>query len=116
MTSSAREFAEKLWYAALQGNYGEFVRAVEARDADLVREAKRAATAAALREAAGHVQIEIPGEPGELVTAYGACSCGKLKADGVTKWAILWRQHIESLITAAANALAIEDRSAGGGQ
>jgi hypothetical protein len=37
-------------------------------------------------------------DKGQLVTEYGACSCGGLKADGVTPWKTLWKSHIDEII------------------
>jgi hypothetical protein len=47
-----------------------------------------------------HIPIELPGEAGSFVIAYAACSCGQLKADGKTKWAVLWANHMNTVIAA----------------
>lgn len=67
-------------------------------------EIREAAIAAAIREAAEHTPISReagPDDPSWLISR-GACSCGKLVADGVTPWNKLWREHILALTPATA--------------
>jgi hypothetical protein len=78
---------------------------ITARDA----EREQLVAAAALEKAVEHREVWIeadPNKPDDLIQGYGACSCGQLKADGITRWEVLWRNHILSLIPDAGKLLA----------
>lgn len=79
----------------------QFLRALE-RVKEL-ESYKIARDAAALRIAAEHIPVTFPSEPGDPVwlISRGGCSCGNMKADGVTRWKKLWSDHIRSLIPAS---------------
>lgn len=98
-----REIAEHvrhllLYGAAMDGNVSESERDIEKlitdRDAAIRREAQTEAFAIASE----HHEVWIDEDPtSDLITGRGACSCGKVKADGVTRWPGIWKKHIQSL-------------------
>lgn len=73
-------------------------------DYDAAKMSASAEIATAYRAIAERHRVQLPAnedDPKWLI-AKGACSCGKLVADGITPWAELWRNHIISLTPAAA--------------